>query len=281
MDEEENPSNFNNDASMFRCVAMGTAAENKTIGSLMLKVTPHEKLTMMDGENADRVDTLEYTGQNSDGEQKAGTTFIGQTINAHWLPESNRQTAPDIRRNERISLWQFAGNDKWYWRDTGLDKDQRRLETIVIAVNADPSGPTKDDLSNCYFFEISAHNKTATFSTSKVNGEFCTFDAQFDMKNGKAVVQDDLGDSFLLDAKNTNIRMVNANGTFSELNKQDINMSAPRDINASAAQNVNIQAGQNINIKAGVMAMIDGGGSVLTLQAGGTTLKTPTFKGGA
>lgn len=281
MADEEESNNFNNDASMFRPVAIGIAAENKVLKSLMLKVTPHEKLPMLDGEIADRTDTLEYSGQNSQGEQQAGTAFVGQTINAQWLPDSNRQSAPDIRRSERIILYQFANNDKWYWRDAGLDKDQRRLETLVIAINADPGNPTAEDLSNCYFFEISAHAKTATFSTSKANGEFCIFNTQYDMANGKIVIEDDLGDHFLFDAKNTNLQLMNANGTFLELNKQDINASAPRNINAAAAKDFVVTAGNNINMKAGNTAVINGGGSVLTLAPGGTTLKTPKFDGGS
>jgi hypothetical protein len=276
-DESSTP--FDNGASQFRCVALGVAAENKALKSNMLQVSPIEKLSFTDGEITPKVDTVEYNGQDSAGNQVSGNAFVGGTINATWLPDSNRRTPPDIRRSMRISLWQFAGNDKWYWRDMGLDSDQLRLETVVWVFSADPGAPIADDLNNCYFLEISAHNKTVTFSTSMANGEFCTYDTQYDLANGKIVTQDNLGNSTLFDSKNTNLRMVNANGTFIELNKQDINAKAPMNINAEAGRDVNIKAGNNLNVKAGVMAVIDGGGSVLTLQAGGTTLKTPKFSG--
>lgn len=279
---EESATNFDNSASQFRCVAIGIAAENKGLRTSKLKVTPHEKLSMMDGEVADRVDTVEHNGQDSSGNAVSGNSFVGQTINAEWLPDSsNRRTAPDIRRGVRISLWQFAGNDKWYWRDMGLDPEEMRVETVVYVFSADPGAPIADDLSNCIFVEVSGHNKTITLSTSQANGEFCTYDTQYDMGNGKIVTQDNLGNSTLFDSKNTNLRMVNANGTFLELNKQDINASAPQNINAEAARDVIVKAGNNLNMKAGNVASIDGGGSVLTLAAGGTTLKTPKFSGGA
>jgi hypothetical protein len=277
---EESAGQFNNDSSQFRCVAIGIAAENKGLRTSLLKVTPHEKLSMMDGEIADRVDTMEYNGQDSLGNAVSGTSFAGQTIEATWLPDSsNRRTAPDIRRGVRISLWQFAGNDKWYWRDMGLDPEEMRVETVVHVFSADPGAPIADDLSNCIFLEVSGHNKTITLSTSQANGEFCTYDTQYDMGNGKIVTQDNLGNSTLFDSKNTNLRMVNANGTFLELNKQDINAKAPQNINADAARDFVVTAGNNLMLKAGNMAVIDGGGSVLTLQAGGTTLKTPVFAG--
>lgn len=276
----EEAGDFGSNASQFRCVAIGVAAENKGLRTTKLKVTPTEKLSMLDGEVADRVDTLEYNGKDSSGNTVSGNAFIGQTIEAEWLPsDSNRKTPPDMRRSMRVTLWQFAANDKWYWRDTGLDADQLRVETVVHVFSADPGSAIKPDLSNCIFLEISGHNKTITLSTSQANGEFCTYDTQYDMGNGKIVTQDNLGNSTLFDSKNTNLRMVNANGTFLELNKQDINANAPQNINAEAVRDVNIKAGNNLNMKAGVMAVIDGGGSVLTLQAGGTTLKTPVFAG--
>lgn len=279
-DESSTP--FDNGASQFRCVALGVAAENKGLRTNKLQVSPIEKLSFTDGEITPKVDTVEYNGQDSKGNAVSGNAFVGGTINAEWLPDSsNRRTAPDIRRGVRISLWQFAGNDKWYWRDMGLDPEEMRLETVVYVFSSDPGAPIAADLSNCIFLEISGHNKSITLSTAMANGEFCTYDTQYDMGNGKIVTQDNLGNATLFDSKNTNLRMVNANGTFIELNKQDINAKAPQNINAEAGRDVNIKVGNNLNVKAGVMAVIDGGGSVLTLQAGGTTLKTPKFSGGS
>lgn len=271
---------FGSNSSQFRCIAIGVAAENKGLRTSKLKVTPTERLSMLDGEIADRVDTLEYKGEDASGNQVAGNAFIGQTIEAEWLPESsNRKTAPDMTRSMRVTIWQFGANDKWYWRDTGLDAAEMRVETVVHVFSADPSAAIKPDLSNCIFVEVSGHNKTITLSTSQANGEFCTYDTQYDMGNGRVVTQDNLGNSSLFDSKNTNLRQVNAAGTFVELNKVDINMSAPGNINGIAERNVNINAGADINIIAKGKAMISGGGSVLTLQASGTTLKTPTFAG--
>lgn len=276
----DDDSNFDNDTSMWRMVGIGIAAENKKLGSHQLTIMPHEKLNFADGEIADKVDTLSYNGKNSSGDAVGGTAFIGQTIEATWRIETNRRTAPDIRRGERIEIWQFAGNDKYYWRDIALDQHLRRLETVTFAINACPDeSQDANNPDNQYFVEFSSHSKTITLSTSKKNGEFCTYDLQLDLANGRVVLTDDLGNHILLDSKNTNIQFTNARGTQIELNKNNINMVAIDDINAKAGKNVNIEAGQNINMKAGVKAVINGGGSILTLTAGGTTLKTPTFAG--
>lgn len=273
---------FDNDTSLLRFVALGVAASNKDLRSPMLKVTPIEKLGFSDGEIADKVDTLEYSGTDSKGEAQSGTSFVGQTLEAQWFPSGNRKTAPHVRRGERIELWQFASNEKYYWRCLNLDEHLRRLETVVWGINANPSenqdGMSLDDM---YFVEWSSHAKTITLSTSKKNGEFCTFDAQFNLATGQFILQDDLNNYWMFDAKNTLFKFLNNLGTLFEMNKEDINMHAPKNILADALQNITMTAGKNILIKAGVQAILQGGGSVLTLTSGGTTLKTPKFAGGA
>ncbi|MNP74369.1 hypothetical protein D3C76_1712340 [compost metagenome] len=63
---------------------------------------------------------------------------------------------------------------------------------------------------------------------------------------------------------------MNQLGSFFELNKKNINGYAP--------QNIFLKADMNVDVKAQKITL-DGGGSVFTLQAGGTTLKTPKFSG--
>ncbi|MNV97789.1 hypothetical protein D3C71_1929530 [compost metagenome] len=109
-----------------------------------------------------------------------------------------------------------------------------------------------------------------TFSTSKANGEFCTYDFQFDMGRGKVVLQDDIGNYMFMDSKAMHLKMQNMMGTYFEMNKQFMKGYAPKDIDFIAGNNFNVKSKK---------ATIDGGGSVLTLEAGGTTLKTPSFKG--
>lgn len=263
---------FGEGVTLFRCIAVTTAAENKALRSTKLKVYNHEKMSMADGELADRTDTVEYKGVDAQGQAVQGTGFMGQTYEAEWLPTGNRKTAPDVRRGERIELWQYADNDKYYWRCLNLDEHLRRLETIVIGINANPT-ETQDGLNpeDMYFMEFSSHTKMITLSTSKKNGEFCTYDLQLNMAEGRVVLQDDLNNQALFDSKETNIHWHNALGAMLELNKKDINAFAPNNIKAEATNNV--------NIKAGVEAILQGGGSILTLNSGGTTLKTPDFKG--
>ena len=262
---------FDNGVSMFRRVAIGTAAENLKMGSRELMVNSHEKLGFQDGETVDRVDTLEYQGQNLEGKETAGQSFVGQTVPAIWLPEGNRKTPPNVRRGERIDLYQFGSNDKYYWRCQNLDENLRRLETVVFGINANPAvEQAGDDPEHMYFIEWSSHSKTITISTSQMNGEYCTYDLQIDAGNGKIVAQDNLGNYGFINSKDVHIKLMNQLGTFFELNKCNINGYAP--------QNIFLKADQNVDVKA-MKITLNGGGSVFTLEASGTTLVTPTFKG--
>lgn len=293
--EDQSGSDFDNDSSMWRLVSIGTVASNKPLDTNIISVMPHEKLSFADGEIADKVDTLEYKGKNSSNESVSGTAFVGQTVEASWRPEGNRVTAPDVRRGERVELWQFAGNDKYYWKDIALDRNLRRLETVRIQLNANPEVEQSDDPENNYYIEASTHNKTITLETSKKNGEYCTYSLQIDTASGRIVITDDIGNHILLDSKATNIQFTNVRGTQIELNKNDINVNAVDNFNLKAGKNINMKAGQSVNVIAGKSvnvnagadinctaagtAMISGGGSVLTLMSGGTTLSTPSFAG--
>lgn len=270
---------FDNKVSLFRCVALGTASENKKLGSVELAITPHEKTPFIDGEIVDRVETLEFDSVNQSGSPLAGNAFVSTSVIAHWLPSTNRRTPPDVQRGEMVRLWQMAGEDKYYWTSLGKDDRLRRLETVVVGISANPD-PDADgtSLDNMYFLEISSHNRTVTFSTSQMNEEFCTYNFQFDLANGKVVLEDSLDNYLLFDSQNTNIRAENNQGTSLELNKKNINLNAPDSITGVATNNIKLQAKNNIDILAQVVN-INGGGSQLTLEAGGTTLKTPNFKG--
>ncbi len=270
---------FDNDVSMFRCVSVGVAVENKkqrtAEGKINyeLKVNDHERKVFTDGPLVDKVDPLEYETQDDGGTALAGTAFVAQSIIATWLPDSNRVTPPDIQRGEMVSLWQMGSSDKYYWRSLAKDEKLRRLETVVIGISANPDSDADGrSPENMYFIELSSHAKTITLSTSQRNGEFCTYDFQFDLGNGRVVLQDNKGNSALFDSKNIHMKLLNQLGTFFELNKQNISGYAPKNIAFAAEQNVDIKA-QKITL--------NGGGSVFTLTSAGTTLKTPGFKGGS
>lgn len=279
---------FDNTVSMFRVVSIGTASENKKLGSDTVRFTPHEKFTFMDGEIVHRVTPLDYTRVDQTGSEVGGNSFNSVDMSATWLPETNRRTAPDVQRGEMLFIWQMAGSDKYYWRPVGKDDHLRRLETVVVGIAANPEMDQDGRLSdNMYFLEVSSHNKTITLATSQKNGEYCKYVFQLDLARGRVVLEDSVGMCAIFDSKDINIRWQNQLGSYFEMNKRDFNVYMPNDVNMKvdhnfsirAGNDINLQAGNNGNVSAANTLSLNGGGSVMTLASGGTTLKTPNFKG--
>jgi hypothetical protein len=295
------------DASVFKKVAIGVVAENIEVKSgtainNTVRVTPTEWLSMRDGELANNPTPMTYKSQDAQGVETQGGFITNNTIPCEWLPAgANRLTPPTVRRGMRVELFQTADEAKYYWRYLGLDDHLMKLETIIFGISANtteqkPGEKMPLDPKSMYWFEMSSHSKKVALQTSKVNGEFCSYEMFFDLAGGEFSVNDDLGNWMLLNSKNHLIHLQNQDGTFVKLDRKDIKAYAPqniegradKDIKLDAGQNISLTAGQNIDLdakqncraKGGVLASIDGGGSILTLTAGGTVLKSPQFDGG-
>jgi hypothetical protein len=248
------------DATCFKIVSIGIVAENKAMQSNggwnhVVDVTPIESMNMLDGEIKSNPSLVENKGVDRTGQQFGSSVAVDQTVSATWLPFStNRVTSPDVRRGERVYLWQAANDDKYYWTIAGLDDDKRRLETVIYAFNANPSAGGLD-LSNCYYLEVSAHNKSVTFETSTANGEAHAYTLQINTGESVITIQDDAGNYFQLDSDEQKLTLMNQ------------------------AQSHVILDKTKINIKALDEVAIDVGATQVTLTPAGTIWKTPKFDG--
>lgn len=251
-------------ASQLTFYSVGVAAENKSLSSRYLAITPTEITPALDGEINFNPTEKTFTGQDAKGDPYELKMTEDLTLSAEWLPlGSNRVTPPDIRRGEPIAIYRLADSDQFYWRCLGLRDDLRRLETVIYAFNANPDeGTSKLDFENCYLLEISTHQKLVTFTTSTANGEPFRYTFQFNTAEGQVVLTDDVGNYVELDSAITRIRSQNADNTWCELNKRDLNANAP--------DNIYMEAGKQFQVKVGA--------SVYTMTPGGTTLRTPDYE---
>lgn len=284
-------------ASVFKQVGIGVSATNIEILSKVIQVTPTEWLPMHDGEMVSNPTKMAHKATDIDGNESQGAILLDQTIEATWLPGgSNRVTAPTIRRGEHVSIWASDTDDKFYWKELGIDDHLRKLETIIIGIsNTTDEGVTELNKENMYWIEFSTHSKRIAFSSSKTNGEAYQHELFIDTDNSEFTYTDDIGNLINVQSKVNLIHLQNAKGTFVKLDQQDIKFFAPQDVLGDVTRNITVKAGKDIKInagndfameaknnltaKGGVLASIDGGGSKMTLTAGGTTLKTPKFTG--
>ncbi len=222
------------DSSKLRFYSFGLVAnnlpmsdpDNPTEGANRLQVTPIEQLTMLDGELGSIPAEQEVEGQDASGNNYVSKVTSDTAIEADWLPGlgvSNRRTAPNMRRGERVLLFSYADTDQYYWTDLGLDGHLRKLETAIYTwsgTSDEAIDGTQD--GNCYSLEVSTHTGQMTLKTSKLNGEYCIFAIQVNAKDGNIIIVDDLDNELVFDSANTKIHVKNAEGTVFELDKQKL-----------------------------------------------------------
>lgn len=216
-------------SSEFKRVSIGTAAEDKELGSDVLLVTLAESSVGMSGAVVSDARQLEAKGKDNQGKEYTTATTTDSVVKAKWLRwGSNRITPPDVRRNTRVQIYRFADQDTYYWDDLGLDNDLRRLETIVYGFNNNPDATkgAKDgvavDPSNMHTFEISTHTKQITLRTCKTQGEPVGYVFQFNLAEAHVVLADDTGNYISLDSTEAIWVLKNSFGTLLTLDKNNI-----------------------------------------------------------
>ncbi len=204
--------------------SIGVVAENKKLDSHEIEVAPIESSTMVDGEITSNADKYEAKAEDSEGSAYQVELTTTNSIKATWIPMgmSNRKTAPDVRRGERVMLYRVADTDQFYWATLMDDLNLRKLETVIYAFSS-----TKDEGAKCgpdttYFLEISTHKKLVHFHTSKSDGEPYTYDIQLNTKEGFFKMQDDIGNYIGLDSKEHQIELRNTDNSRVDINKKEI-----------------------------------------------------------
>lgn len=217
--------------SKFHMYAIGIAAENLKPGESELEVCPIEQLGFLDGEITSNQEEFLDEGVDAEGNAYSVKVESSNSLKAKWFPfETNRKTAPNIRRGMRVVIWKYADGDIYFWTDTGLDSKLMRRETVVyVWSNTDKD---VDDLTpeNSWFMKVSTHEKIMTFATNRSDGETHSVVVQINIKDGSAFIMDDRKNHFELDSLNNMLEMQNGDGTKVRLDKRDLLLEAPDNI---------------------------------------------------
>lgn len=227
----------------FRPYSLGVAAENKSLTSRHLAITPHEITPGLDGEISFNPEEKIFSGFDKDGNEYQTKVTEDSSITAEWIPfGSNRFIPPDVRRGEPVMIYRLADTDRYYWRCLGLRDDLRRLETVIYAFNANPDENANGiSLDNCYYIEISTHQKLITLGTSQANGEPYGYAIQLDTGEGKFSLEDTLGNMMHLDTGRILWEFINAAETHVKLDKEHIYMFAHNSIEMEGSQLVHMK----------------------------------------
>lgn len=206
--------------SLLQEFSVGIVAANKPLDSNLIEVSPIESLTMLNGELTDHYEELSASGIDGSGKSYQSKAKVSATITATWIPrgQSNRMTAPDVRRGEKVQIYRLANSSKYYWDTLENSSNVRRLETVVNAYSATQEENVELNDSNSYTQGVSTHNQYVNvIHTTKANGERFAYDIYVDTKTSKIHLKDDVGNEFLLDSPSAKVRMQNSKGNFLDI----------------------------------------------------------------
>lgn len=239
--------------SLLKIFSHAIVAANKALDSDIIEAIPTEHMQFADGELSDTVNKYTAKGVDADGKSYEHSLDTTLSVKAKWLPigTSNRKTPPDVRRGEIVVLYQFADQDKYYWTTLFYDMKLRKLETVIYAFSNTRDESAEGTSENTYYFEISTHQKLITLHTSKSDGEPFAYDFQLNTKDGSFLLTDDIGNYFSVDSKNERIELKNSQGSWIDMNKKDILITAPDFIKMKAGKSILMDAGTSIDSTAG------------------------------
>lgn len=219
--------------SQLKLVSMGMVLTDKEVNSWKIEVKLLEKNGYANGTVDTEPEDHEAAGVDKDGVSYTDKVVAKNGITAHWFPSMSHQiSAPDVCKGEVVELWKYGDSDKYYWKATNLATNLRKLETRTIAISNKSKVDKKPlDHNNSYFFEMCSRTKTITIGTSKNDGEKFKYIIQINAKNGNVLIEDDIGNNFMLDSNNSKLLMESSKGS-----------------SISISNNIDIISGGNINI---------------------------------
>lgn len=217
--------------SMLKMVSFGTVTANKPLSSMNIEVTPSEKLTMLNGELTDNLVTENVKGADADGAAFESTIKTAASITARWLPfGSNRKTAPDVRRGEKVCIWQYGDADKYYWSELEYNGKLRKLETVVFMISNTKVEEEEPTNENTYFFLWSTHDKMIQLHTGTSDDEPFGYDFLLNTKDGNFQITDTIENTMFMDSAAKRIVLKNAAGTSYDLNDEDLYINVVKDM---------------------------------------------------
>lgn len=234
------------ETSKLHLYSYGIVAINKPRSTNEIEVTPMEVTPMVNGEITDASVQEKAKGVDADGAAFEASVNTAATIKARWLPfESNRSTAPDVRRGEKVAIWRFADADKYYWSSLEYEAKLRKLETVIYTFSNTQDEGSGSTPQTCYFLEVSTHDKVIKLHTSTSDGEPYGYDFVLNTKEGNFTIVDTIDNRITLDSEAHQIIGINTEGSFVEIIKENINIYAVQDLNIQTGRNFNTLVGGN------------------------------------
>lgn len=229
--------------SNFKLYCIGTVAESKSdISTPIIQVTLDEIHPLEDGDKISSQEKYTAFGEDRKGTPYRAEVSVDKTVDATWIRTGNRVSAPDVVRGEKVSIYRYDNDDKFYWSETGIGKtfNRRKKETVIHAVSAVASDNEKTECNseNCYTAVMSGHGQKIVIDMPIASDEKAAMRATFDGTTGVIEIKMMGVGVFTINHERV-ITAALEGGASMELNKGDITLKF---------DNLNLE-GNNANFK--------------------------------
>src|SRR5574343_385662 len=244
-------------SSKFIPYSLGIVVADKARGSDQIKVYPVEELPQIEGKITDFKKDLKVTSTDIKGATSSASAKGDAIIVAEWISpgNSNRNTSPDVIKNETVQIYRYADTDQYYWDTLFREPKLRRLETVCHMYGNLPSGMTPFTKESSYWMEVSTHDQHIQVHTTKSNKEPFEYDVKLNTATGELLIKDDIGNQIYLSSRAHQIKFINTDGAFYDMLAQNITIHAPATIKHTC-QDFIVEAGNTIKMKAGASTEI-------------------------
>lgn len=141
--------------------------------------------------------------KDASGKSYSYTVSSSNTITATWLPfgDYNRATAPCVRKGEYVILFQYGGEDQYFWIPLFMEADLRKTERAIwVFSNKSQTTDLANLQSQSYYFKVDTMDQQVQLHTDNSQGEACGYDIILDTTSGTFLIEDTLGNSIELDS---------------------------------------------------------------------------------
>lgn len=210
--------------------SVGYVTKNKEYNSRLIQALPVESASATDGEVTHNPIQDILKGVDAQGNAFEVKATATRDLECEWYPfEDNRVTPPDVRRGELVEIYRLGNSPKYFWRSMNMRNGLRTLEHVVTAYGATPKpGGSGLDMESCYTMVISPLNGYINLQTSKANKEPYTYTLQINTKDGIIGIQDDVGNYFELNSKESRLQLKNVDNSYIKIEKQWIDLKADK-----------------------------------------------------
>lgn len=243
---------------VLECYGVGTVAMDKDLNTDEVQVHIKGLFPESDGEVTTAAEVKTVSTQTPTGDTQSSTSLQTNTVACKWMAlNTNRVTAPDVRKGSKVVVYKFAGSSKYLWTYFGMD-GTLRLETIVWAFSASPNVDENTPVTpeNYYMLMLSTHSKKIQLLTGQGNGEATSYAFELNTGDGQFSLVDGENNILSLNSMAHALSFINDEKSFINIEKKDITLSCEQNMLLKGKEKINLQC-TDLSIKADNSISID------------------------